>query len=644
MSKENRRKSKVNKVLKAAGTAGVVFGAASIDANVVFAAELEEGMETQQTEAAAVAQAELQDTAASQAVYQAPVESQAPVVEQAPAESQAPVVEQAPAESQAPVVEQAPAESQAPAEVVESASSQVEAVENTESQSTAESVESTSDLQSEVQNQDIKDAEDENEADGSGSLGSESDSDAGSDSGSESVSQQTWSDVESTSVVNSDSAVSDSNSFNSVSESASLSASNSDSLAHSASESHLQSTSVSHSTVLSESTSSSLAISESLSEFNSVSENHSIGSLTSEMASALSTYDSALSTLHSTSEGGTADLDRLQKATAESIIMYNIASQGLTLNTDKGGIVWNESGKYYTVHYKDGKGRELTQTYQYTVDEQGNVSVNVVNISYGATGGTQVNTDISGSEFIQSGGKGTETSVEAGQAPTIKYEVETLGNGKTKVVITINGREYVDPDRQINPDGTISYILEDTPTERKLFVINADGTGGYYKTYRKTNSVFNNENNADKNSATIDRYKVNGMSYDVAGGNSTNGKYAVVQDENGGWHKLIIKGTNRQIVIRNTLLSNAFYWQADGKGGYNKIGSDYTLKTDANGNFGLYDKHGNLIYELEINTTVDYTPKTTTTTYTYDREIKKDGLVEGHSEVLSEYYSEIDSR
>ena len=39
MSKENRRKSKVNKVLKAAGTAGVVFGAASIDANVVFAAE-----------------------------------------------------------------------------------------------------------------------------------------------------------------------------------------------------------------------------------------------------------------------------------------------------------------------------------------------------------------------------------------------------------------------------------------------------------------------------------------------------------------------------------------------------------------------------------------------------------------------------
>ncbi|MDE6830953.1 MAG: hypothetical protein K2P34_11645, partial [Lachnospiraceae bacterium] len=109
MSKENRRKSKVNKVLKAAGTAGVVFGAASIDANVVFAAELEEGMETQQTEAAAVAQAELQDTAASQAVYQAPVESQAPVVNQAPAESQAPVVEQAPAEIQATVVDQATA-------------------------------------------------------------------------------------------------------------------------------------------------------------------------------------------------------------------------------------------------------------------------------------------------------------------------------------------------------------------------------------------------------------------------------------------------------------------------------------------------------------------------------------------------------
>lgn len=41
MSEKNRKKSKANKVLKAVGTAGIVFGAATIDANVVFAAELD---------------------------------------------------------------------------------------------------------------------------------------------------------------------------------------------------------------------------------------------------------------------------------------------------------------------------------------------------------------------------------------------------------------------------------------------------------------------------------------------------------------------------------------------------------------------------------------------------------------------------
>ena len=37
--KNRRKRSKANRVLKAAGTAGLVFGAAMIDANVVFAAE-----------------------------------------------------------------------------------------------------------------------------------------------------------------------------------------------------------------------------------------------------------------------------------------------------------------------------------------------------------------------------------------------------------------------------------------------------------------------------------------------------------------------------------------------------------------------------------------------------------------------------
>lgn len=47
MSKKKRRTSKANKVLRAAGTAGIVLGAATIDANVVFAAELAEEQKQQ---------------------------------------------------------------------------------------------------------------------------------------------------------------------------------------------------------------------------------------------------------------------------------------------------------------------------------------------------------------------------------------------------------------------------------------------------------------------------------------------------------------------------------------------------------------------------------------------------------------------
>ena len=53
MSKGNRKTSKANKVLKAVGTAGIVFGAATIDANVVFAAELEEDVEASEVDSAA---------------------------------------------------------------------------------------------------------------------------------------------------------------------------------------------------------------------------------------------------------------------------------------------------------------------------------------------------------------------------------------------------------------------------------------------------------------------------------------------------------------------------------------------------------------------------------------------------------------
>ena len=53
MSKKSRKSSKASKVLKAAGAAGIVLGGAALDANVVFAAELEGELEAQQQEEAA---------------------------------------------------------------------------------------------------------------------------------------------------------------------------------------------------------------------------------------------------------------------------------------------------------------------------------------------------------------------------------------------------------------------------------------------------------------------------------------------------------------------------------------------------------------------------------------------------------------
>ena len=50
MSKKSRKSSKASKVLKAAGAAGIVLGGAALDANVVFAAELEGELEAQQQE------------------------------------------------------------------------------------------------------------------------------------------------------------------------------------------------------------------------------------------------------------------------------------------------------------------------------------------------------------------------------------------------------------------------------------------------------------------------------------------------------------------------------------------------------------------------------------------------------------------
>ncbi len=100
----------------------------------------------------------------------------------------------------------------------------------------------------------------------------------------------------------------------------------SDSIVNDTSVSNSASAAASNSTVISESTSMEVAISESQSAYDNTSQTHQYGDLTSNVASALSTYDSALSVLGSTSEAGAANLDAVRKSVAESIIVYNIAN------------------------------------------------------------------------------------------------------------------------------------------------------------------------------------------------------------------------------------------------------------------------------------------------------------------------------
>lgn len=312
---------------------------------------------------------------------------------------------------------------------------------------------------------------------------------------------------------------------------------------------------------------------------------------------------------------------------AESIIAYKIINGGSSL-TD---IVWNDAG-YYTVYYKDALGRELSEAYQYSVDKNGNVSVNKVDIKYEATGGTKVT--------ITNKHDQKPDNIGATEAPSTKYEIQNGedGTGTTDVVITVNGIEYRNPSRQINPDGTISYILVDDNSHRELFVVKADGSEGYYTKYNKTNQLLNND---DKNTETK-TYTVNGKSYTVAGGTNTIGvkhKYAVVQDQYGIWHKLVYEG-NRQLVISS---NGKFYLQANGIGSYEYIEEAYELKTDMNGKYGLYDQSGQLKYQLAISSDASYTPKASTTTYTYNRVTETGEMVEGHDEALSNYHSQLES-
>ena len=333
----------------------------------------------------------------------------------------------------------------------------------------------------------------------------------------------------------------------------------------------------------------------------------------------------------STSADGSGDLTGVQEAVAESIIKYNLTSQGSTY----GHWIKNEDGTY-TVYYKDATGRELTQLYQYKTTD-GTVTVEKVEMVYEPTDGVQ--TDYSKDH------NGNETKLPPEKAPVTSYEILEKGDGQEpEIVITVKGQKYTDPARQINPDGTISYILDEGKSSgiRKLFTISADGKVSHYTEYKVTNGWLNNSDGDTK----VNTYTVNGESYTVAGGTDkglfqSGKKYAAVEDEDGKLHKLTVNGLsaggNAQLVLRTDDTSH-FYYQIDGEGTYYKINtSDLVLRKDANGNYGLYVKGSDTPkYTLTIGEDASYTQKTTTTTYDYERKPGNPEAVIGHDQALND--------
>ncbi len=620
MSKKSRKSSKASKVLKAAGAAGIVLGGAALDANVVFAAELEGELEAQQQEEAEAIEREFEKELEDLSqVHEAAGKEPVEVVEGGQEAPEDDVPEGSTAEPVGNTGETAGSES----------GSESVSEEESGSESSSESV-SEEESGSESSSESVSGEEINNPGD----VADETDGDAVNVPGSDS--QQSWSDVESTSIVNSDNAESESLDFDGESEDMQESASESDSAVISLSVENSNNASESASAELATSISVSTALSVSASEYEQKSETYQVSDLTSEMASALSTYDSALSELTSTSATGATDLEAAQRSVAESIIAYDFAGRGLTVDRFE----WNSSG-YYTVYYKDTQGRELTEVYQYSVDQTGKVSVNKADISYEAVGGKETT--------VTGGGKDkppvkNETEISTEEAPASSYEITNNADGTVKVSITIKGTVYENPPRQINPDGTISYILNNGENGGivELFVISEDGSNGYYTTYKKSSELINNSSGT----TSIKTDTVSGSNYNVAGGGTGLfgvGQYVVVQDQKGSWHKLVYDGNPNQTL----LIKNGNFKLQTGEdpkvSNLTDLGNKYTLRTDANGKYALYDSNGVAQYTFTIRDDVDYTTNTTVTEYTYDRNIGKGDDVTGHSEALSNYHSVLES-
>ena len=305
----------------------------------------------------------------------------------------------------------------------------------------------------------------------------------------------------------------------STSVSGSASASESVSASTSVSVSHSTSTSESDSAVMSESAAASEAIAMFVNRsaamlMASVDLSDATEEEKAELNRLLQEYKDNLTALEKAKATEGADVAAAEAAVAKSIVEYEMASKGVIGTTP----VWDSKTESYMVTYTDKvSGKPVTEFYKYNCDDAGAVRVYKSNASY-------VSKDENGN--ISS---------------SINYEIRVDESGQQW--INVDGKDervlYA-----LDNDGVISYVINEVKadgsafvSERTVIIVSADKSSVRYVTqkFETPNELWNN-GGGKTDTAT---YKVNGQGYAVAGGNG-NGRFVVVQDENGNWHKLIL--------------------------------------------------------------------------------------------------------
>ncbi len=377
---------------------------------------------------------------------------------------------------------------------------------------------------------------------GSGSGSGEEDNSSETQEGSETTGP--WSEAESTSTVNSTEFSNSYSEVTSVSEvgSASLSTETSEYTSTSESTSTVESTSLSKAE--SEYTSLSTAASEATSTYGSASTSLD-SAYTSEVQSTATVIDSMKAEALKDKEISDEEAENL----AQAIIKYDMASKGASI---KGEIEWDSTLNAYRVSYTDSQGMLLQKLYQYKINEtkdditvfEAEVGYNVDEDNVGTiTQGNKVDKDHN--LIIDK----NESITDSETAPEISYTIETDSTGTTFKITVKDGTGTYEYDatntiRQVNPDGTISYILDDGYSEgtsgyRKLLNLDSTGKVKSYTVYKYDKTLVNNSNTgANLSHVTVGEHK-----YDLLGGSQNilyDFSYVVVADANGGWHKLTI--------------------------------------------------------------------------------------------------------